>query len=209
MELLISLTLIAFCVYYVVTTIKNTNSEPSHTTCSADINGVMRFLHGYHALCSNHSVVSSNVLIQFVAYDNGESYEIRSRTTIFKIDGLDAAYSVALLRTSIHSAKSNILNQHRGADSLTLYKLQSAAKDKIILDFFGVESLQGAFWDIEDCEYIDGKYIEFDDLSGGVFTIHKQSVERTIETICANTTEIYPNAKITKTGNNQILISFA
>ena len=187
---------------------QNGNGETetvSNNSVPAEVPGVMNFLHGFHSLCNSHKIVSSDVLISWKTIDGG--CEIRAYTKIFKIDDQDASDRVDILRMSISQAKCNIETSNKGTNPVDLYQLKQKAADKVILDFFGTDLLEGSFWDIDDCEYIDGQYLEFEAM-GMVFDSFNQSRGKTLDSICSKVAEKYPNACISRQANNTITISF-
>lgn len=201
--------LIVVAAVVVYTVLKSNRNEGTaavpDNAVPAEVPGVMNFLHGFHSLCNSHKIVSSGVLISWKTVDGG--CEIRAYTKIFKIDDQDASDSVDILRMSISQAKYNIETSNKGTNPVDLYQLKQKAADKVILDFFGTNLLEGSFWDIDDCEYIDGKYLEFEAI-GMVFDSFNQSRGKTLDSICSKVAEKYPNARISRQANNTITISF-
>lgn len=202
------LLIIIVVIIYVV--LKHNNSEKNVTiannTVPAEVPGIMAFLHGFYSLCNRHQVVSTDVLISWKQVDGNS--EIKAYTKIFKIDGQYASDCVNNLRTSISQAKSNIESSNKGVNSVDLYQLKRSVADKMILDFFGTDLLQGSFWDIDDCAYVEGKYLEFK-AQGIVYAAFNQSQEKTLDSICTKTVETYPNAHICRQANDTIIISFS
>lgn len=201
--------IIAIVVVIYAVSKRNSNVETetvSNNSVPAEVPGIMNFLHGFHSLCNSHKIVSSDVLISWKTVDGGS--EIRAYTKIFKIDGQDASDSVDILRKSISQAKSSIETSNKEVNPVDLYQLKRKAADKEILDFFGTDLLEGIFWDIDDCEYIDGKYLEFEAI-GMVYDSFNQSRGKTLDSICSKAAEKYPNAHISRQANNTIAISFS
>lgn len=164
----------------------------------AEVPSIMKFVRSYFALCNKHNVQSSGVRLTWKKTNFGS--EINAWVKIYKIDGVYASERVDLLRMAISNAK---LSAGKNADSLVAYHM----KDRLILDFFGTEDLHGSFWDIDDCPYVDGKYLEFsgEDL---VIASNNQNVHKTIESVCARTLQINSNAKIEKQGKDVTVIHF-
>ena len=201
--------LIVVAAVVVYTVLKSNRNEGtaavSDNAVPAEVPGIMNFLHGFHSLCNNHNIVSSDVLISWKAVDGGS--EIRAYTRIFKIDDLDAADAVDTLRMTISQAKHDIESSNKDANPAEVYQMKQKASDKMILDFFGTDSLEGSFWDIEDCEYIDGKYLEFEAV-GMVYDSFNQSQNKTLDFVCSNVADKYPKSRLNRQGNNMITISF-
>ena len=191
---LIIIIIIAVGVYVLYS--KHNNSDSN--SVPAEVPGVMKFVRSYFALCNKHNVQSSGIRLTWEKTNFGS--EINAWVKIYKIDGVDASERIDLLRMAISNAK---LSAENNADPLASYHM----KDKLILDFFGTEDLHGSFWDIDDCSYIDGKYLEFsgEDM---VIASNNQSVQKTMESICARTLQINSNARIEKQGSDVTVIHF-
>lgn len=202
---IILLTVIGFVLYAVMKQKNNGGSETIvNNSIPAEVPGVMHFLRGFHSLCNRHRIISTDVLISWKAVDGG--YMISAYTKIFKIDGQDASAAVDILRMVIAQAKRNVEICNKEANPAELYRLKEKAADKVILDFFGTDMLEGSFWDIDDCEYIDGKHLEFEAI-GMVYDSFNQSYGKTLDYICSKVAEAYPNAHISRQVNT-ITISF-
>ncbi len=201
---LIAAAVIIYIVYYQdsntnVRTGTNTAPTPIHDSC------IMAFLHSYRSLCNKHQINGTNVLLTWQATSD-RSTEIKAYTKIFKIDGQDASESVDILRMSIALAKHSIETNNQNLEPVDLYPLKRRATEKLILDYFGADEMSGVFWDIEDCSYVEGKYLEFES-AGVILSQNKTSVDSALNSLATKIHEKYPDAQITKTVNC-IRISF-
>lgn len=180
-------------------------SEPNElsqaTAKPAEIGGIMEFLHAYSSLRAKHDLYDTGVLISWRRTEMG--YEIGAETTIFKIDGEDASDAVDVLRMMISRARQDAEQKARleTTDAMQIYSARSKAADNVILDYFGTEHLQGSFWDIDDCEYVDGRYLRFNDNTCSVYEHFNQGLRVTLAAIEKRIRELYPRAQFEKNGN--------
>lgn len=205
MFILILIVIVAVVVYAIAKSEKKWNGE-SANSIPAEVPGIMDFLDAFYSLCGNHKIESSNVLISWT--NNSDGSNIKIYTKIFKIDDMDASESVDGLRRRISQAKSEIEINHKGMEPIALYKEKEKAAQELILNYFGANRLQGVFWDIEDCEYADGKYLEFE-AEGAVYKALNQSREKTVNYICAEAARKYPNFHVSMEKNGIIAVSFS
>lgn len=190
----------AVAIYSMVKSGEADSSERVH----AEVPGIINFLHCVYSLCNKHTVDSSDVQISWRSNDQG--CDIIAYIKIYKIDGTDASESVDELRKTISQAKNEIEVRCKDAGAGELYELKSNAAQELILNYFGTDQMQGVFWDIDDCEYADGKYLEFE-AEGRVYNAFNQSRDKTLDFICAKVAENYPKFRVNR-GGNEMVISF-
>jgi len=164
----------------------------------AEYDAIKEFLHGLDSLSRKHDIVGTPIFLDVSREE--DKYIITARTTIYKIDGDDASDCIDVLRLAVQRAKADIKANNKSLDEGELYRLQSSKSDEFILDFYGVNHLQGSLWDIVDCEYVEGRYIEFEE-SVTVYDFLHQSQEKTFDAIGSFIKETYPKAQIEKSKN--------
>lgn len=205
MWIIILIIIVAFIIYYPTKTgSNNTFGKDSANSVPAEIPGIYSFLDAYSSLCNKHNIDSTGVLITCKRIEDG--WKIRASTKIFKIDGQDASYSADILRMCITDAKNAVESSKKNVNPVELYNLKTEAANKVILDYFGVDHLTGCFWDIADCDYIDGKYLEFE-ANGIVFDTFNQGLKITLDKLCADIPKKNPHAQISRQGNDAVRIS--
>ena len=146
----------------------------------AAINGIEDMFHGYLALTKKYKLSDSGIILSWQKNDIG--YDIFAELTVHKMDGEDAAEKVRVLRNVIAYVKENSRRASidAGEDQISAWEKAAKAKDQAILDFYGTDRLQGSFWDIDDCDFVENRFLRFE---GKTFCPRDYSIGATIEAI--------------------------
>ncbi|MBE6953265.1 MAG: hypothetical protein E7452_06910 [Ruminococcaceae bacterium] len=170
---------------------KNKELREQENKKPASVSSIMHFLHAYQGLCRTHSISDSGANIEW--YRNDIGYLIRIETTIYQIDHEDASVTIEALRDRIKLAGQVAEQGIRNAEAA--YNANAEARNRELLNFFGINSMQGCFWDIDDCEYVDGRYLYFK-AESVVFSQLQQGLRESLDEIKARVTELYENVKV-------------
>ena len=124
-------------------------------------NWIKEFFHGYVSLSKKHKIYDCGIILSWSQGDLG--YDLVAELTVYKIDEEDAAEAVKMLRNAIAMAKKTAKERIAldGGDSTGTIMQGYNISNQMILGFYGTDHLQGDFWDIDDCEFVDGKYLRF------------------------------------------------
>ncbi|MBQ2940513.1 MAG: hypothetical protein IJE00_09145 [Clostridia bacterium] len=185
------LLLIAVVIYFVFKDRDSTGGKDPANAVPATISNVYDFLHCIYSWNKKSKLSATDVIISYQQENFG--YLIVAYVKIFRIDGCDAAEKVDELRNYIHYEKQHIAAQQISATER--YEKQRKVEKERIVEFFGTDRLPSAFWDIDDCEYVDGKYLEFEE-KGMVVTGSGQGLHKTLDALCDNVRKEYPNATV-------------
>ncbi|MBE6964353.1 MAG: hypothetical protein E7429_07030 [Ruminococcaceae bacterium] len=184
---------------------KETSETKNNQSVAAEVLGIFDFLHCFYSLSKHHEIDSTGVFLSWKRVDFG--VEIKAYTKIFKIDGQDASEAADSLRAAISRAKRDIEIRCNDIDTVELYRMKQQAADQMILDFYGTDCMQGNFWDIDDCEYIDGRYLEFEG-TGMVYEAMNQDLGKTLTAISSKVAAEYPDLHMSRENDHLLTLSF-